>query len=71
LSTVFSAYINLGDGRLARVDGGNGIDTLKFDDSVSVIDLTQISNSGTGFISTAVGMSRIANIEHINLTYRA
>ena len=59
--------INLGDGRLARVDGGNGIDTLKFDDSVSVIDLTQISNSGTGFISTAVGMSRIANIEHINL----
>ena len=60
--------VNMGHGRLARVDGGSGNNTLAFDKSVSEVDLTKISNAGTGFIETAVGMSRIANIDKIDLT---
>lgn len=52
--------------RLARVDGGNGIDTLKLSD-VTSLDLTGISNAGIGFINVSVGMSRIANFERIDL----
>ena len=60
--------INEGKGRLARIDGGNGHNTLAFDSDVTEVDLTKISNAGTGFMKTAVGMSRIANIDHIDLT---
>lgn len=60
--------INDGDGRLARVDGGSGINTLSFDSTVSEVDLTNISNAGKGFIETSVGMSRIANIQQLDLT---
>ena len=60
--------INDGNGRLARIDGGNGHNTLAFEDGVTTVDLTKISNAGTGFMKTAVGMSRIANIDHVDLT---
>ena len=60
--------INEGKGRLARIDGGNGHNTLAFDSDVTEVDLTKIDNAGTGFMKTAVGMSRIANIDHIDLT---
>ena len=60
--------INEGKGRLARIDGGNGHNTLAFDSDVTEVDLTKIDNVGTGFMKTAVGMSRIANIDHIDLT---
>ena len=60
--------INEGKGRLARIDGGNGHNTLAFEDDVTEVDLTKIDNAGTGFMKTAVGMSRIANIDHIDLT---
>ena len=60
--------INEGKGRLARIDGGNGHNTLAFDNDVTEVDLTKISNAGTGFMKTAVGMSRIANIDHVDLT---
>ena len=63
--------INEGKGRLARIDGGNGHNTLAFEDDVTTVDLTKISNAGTGFMKTAVGMSRIANIDHVDLTGQA
>ena len=63
--------INEGKGRLARIDGGNGHNTLAFEDDVATVDLTKISNAGTGFMKTAVGMSRIANIDHVDLTGNA
>ena len=62
------SLINEGKGRLARIDGGNGHNTLAFDSDVTEVDLTKIDNVGTGFMKTAVGMSRIANIDHIDLT---
>ena len=62
------SVINEGKGRLARIDGGNGHNTLAFDSDVTEVDLTKIDNAGTGFMKTAVGMSRIANIDHIDLT---
>ena len=62
------SVINEGKGRLARIDGGNGHNTLAFDSDVTEVDLTKIDNVGTGFMKTAVGMSRIANIDHIDLT---
>ncbi|WP_412763673.1 GA-like domain-containing protein [Rodentibacter abscessus] len=55
------------DGRVARVDGGQGIDTLEFAGDVTNIDLTKISNSGLGYMASGVGMSRISNIEVIDL----
>ena len=63
--------INDGNGRLARIDGGNGHNTLAFDSDVTEVDLTKISNAGTGFMKTAVGMSRIANIDHVDLAGNA
>ena len=63
-----NSVINEGKGRLARIDGGNGHNTLAFDSDVTEVDLTKIDNAGTGFMKTAVGMSRIANIDHIDLT---
>ena len=63
--------INEGKGRLARIDGGNGHNILAFEDDVTTVDLTKISNAGTGFMKTAVGMSRIANIDHVDLTGNA
>ena len=63
-----NSAINEGKGRLARIDGGNGHNTLAFDSDVTEVDLTKIDNAGTGFMKTAVGMSRIANIDHIDLT---
>ena len=63
--------INEGNGRLARIDGGNGHNTLAFDSDVTEVDLTKIDNVGTGFMKTAVGMSRIANIDHVDLTGKA
>ena len=65
------SQINDGNGRLARIDGGNGHNTLAFDSDVTEVDLTKISNAGTGFMKTAVGMSRIANIDHVDLTGHA
>ena len=65
------SQINDGNGRLARIDGGNGHNTLAFDSDVAEVDLTKISNAGTGFMKTAVGMSRIANIDHVDLTGHA
>ncbi|HGP4332645.1 TPA: Ig-like domain-containing protein, partial [Pseudomonas aeruginosa] len=55
------------NGRLARVDGGSGIDTLAFGKDVTTVDLTTISNAGLGTIQTGVGLSRIANVERIDL----
>ncbi len=63
------SYLSKGvqsNGRLARVDGGNGVDTLKLSD-VTSLDLTGISNAGIGFVNVSVGMSRIANFERIDL----
>ena len=60
--------INEGKGRLARIDGGNGHNTLAFENDVTTVDLTEISNAGTGFMKTAVGMSRIANIDRVDLS---
>ena len=65
------SQINDGNGRLARIDGGNGHNTLAFDSDVTEVDLTKIDNVGTGFMKTAVGMSRIANIDHVDLTGHA
>lgn len=62
------SQINNGDGRLARVDGGSGVNTLSFDSTVVEVNLTNISNAGKGFIETSVGMSRIANIQQLDLT---
>ena len=66
-----NSAINEGKGRLARIDGGNGHNTLAFDSDVTEVDLTKIDNAGTGFMKTAVGMSRIANIDHVDLTGKA
>ncbi|QXQ20671.1 Ig-like domain-containing protein [Pseudomonas tolaasii] len=55
-------------GRLARVDGGAGIDTLGFEKDVTEFDLTGISIPGLGTIKTGVGLSRISNIECFDLT---
>ncbi|MGY2288595.1 hypothetical protein ACW9H6_00770 [Pseudomonas sp. SDO528_S397] len=54
-------------GRLARVDGGAGIDTLAFEKDVSELDLTKIATTGLGTIKTGVGLSRLANIECLDL----
>ncbi|HBO4955885.1 TPA: FG-GAP repeat protein, partial [Pseudomonas aeruginosa] len=54
-------------GRLARVDGGSGIDTLAFGKDVTTVDLTTVSNAGLGTIQSGVGLSRIANVERIDL----
>ncbi|MFJ2455922.1 Ig-like domain-containing protein, partial [Pseudomonas protegens] len=66
LAAGFDATAGI-NGRLARVDGGNGIDTLEFDKEVSTVDLTTISNAGLGTIQTGVGLSRLANIERVDL----
>ncbi|WP_276614438.1 Ig-like domain-containing protein [Pseudomonas edaphica] len=54
-------------GRLARVDGGNGIDTLAFEHDVTAVDLTTISNASLGMIESGVGLSRLSNVERIDL----
>ncbi|QQZ39520.1 BapA prefix-like domain-containing protein [Pseudomonas sp. SK3(2021)] len=66
LATGFDTKAGL-NGRLARVDGGNGVDTLKFDKDVTAVDLTEISNAGIGTIRSGVGLSRLANIERLDL----
>ena len=68
IANADGSAISEGKGRLARIDGGNGHNTLAFDSDVTEVDLTKIDNAGTGFMKTAVGMSRIANIDHIDLT---
>ncbi|MGE0097565.1 MAG: beta strand repeat-containing protein [Hydrogenophaga sp.] len=55
----------LTDGRLARVDGGGGIDTLTVAGAGVTLDLTQIANQAAGDPQTG---SRIASIEKINLS---
>ncbi|MGE4157460.1 MAG: beta strand repeat-containing protein, partial [Hydrogenophaga sp.] len=55
----------LTDGRLARVDGGGGIDTLAVAGAGVTLDLTQIANQAAGDPETG---SRIASIEKINLS---
>jgi hypothetical protein len=53
------------DDRLARVDGGGGMDLVQIDGSGVVLDLTQIANVGAG---TPDGLSRMEGIEKIDLT---
>ncbi|MBC3423444.1 Ig-like domain-containing protein, partial [Pseudomonas sp. RW3S2] len=54
-------------GRLARIDGGNGIDTLAFEKDVNDFDLAKITTTGLGTIKTGVGLSRLANMEVLDL----
>jgi Ca2+-binding RTX toxin-like protein len=51
------------DGRLARVDGGSGIDTLQLDGANIVFDLSTISRQGAG-----TGGSRIESIEKVDVS---
>jgi hypothetical protein len=51
--------------RLASVDGGSGIDTLRLDGTGITLDLTAIANQGGSMPSSS---SRIESIERIDLT---
>ncbi|WP_271043422.1 Ig-like domain-containing protein [Pseudomonas sp. VB3] len=66
LAAGFNAHAGV-NGRLARVDAGNGLDTLAFEHDVTAVDLTTISNAGLGTIQSGVGLSRISNVERIDL----
>jgi len=67
-SMVAALQASFGQGantdRLARVDGGTGLDTLRMAQDSGNLDLTQISNIGAGMPG---GMSRLESLEIIDL----
>ncbi|TNC99974.1 MAG: hypothetical protein FD118_3517 [Rhodocyclaceae bacterium] len=64
---ALGANLGAGDniGQLARIDGGSGIDTLRFSGSGLNVDLTVIANQGG---SAPGSQSRIESVERIDLT---
>jgi Ca2+-binding RTX toxin-like protein len=62
---VAKLALGVTDGRLARIDGGSGIDTLRLDGENILLDLTAIANQGG---STPGSSSRIESIERIDIT---
>lgn len=69
-SVITALESNLGSGgnigQLSRIDGGNGIDTLKLTGGGMILDLGAIANHRAG--TAANGLDRLSSIEVIDLT---